>query len=164
MKSSSDEFSPYLFLLLIYLGNEYAFSTKYASVALLFLGKREHREIIWEAVTLIQTKDSEDLNYKLSPALGATPGHQSCRFPWSETNEQKPENVSSRLALMGEFGDKRFTYTESRSKRKGGSKMLEEDIIARIQELIGCGGLGKEARDNCLDFIGNIRLVVVLNN
>ena len=45
MKSSSDEFSPYLFLLLIYLGNEYAFSTKYASVALLGLEKREHREI-----------------------------------------------------------------------------------------------------------------------
>lgn len=164
MKSSSDEFSPYLFLLLIDLGNEHAFSTKYASVALLDLEKREHREIIWEAVTLIQTKDSEDLNYNLSPALGATPWRQSCRFPWSETNEQKPENISSRLALMGEFGDKRFTYTESMSKRKGGSKMLEEDTIARIQELISCRGLGKEAQDNCLDFIGDIRLVVVLNN
>ena len=65
---------------------------------------------------------------------------------------------------MGEFGDKRFTYTESMSKRKGGSKMLEEDTIARIQELISCGGFGKEAQDNCLDFIGDIRLVVVLNN
>ncbi|KAI4554653.1 hypothetical protein MJG53_019952 [Ovis ammon polii x Ovis aries] len=103
-------------------GNEHAFSTKYASVALLDLEKREHREIIWEAVTLIQTKDSEDLNYNLSPALGATPWRQSCRFPWSETNEQKPENISSRLALMGEFGDKRFTYTESMTKN--GSGML----------------------------------------
>ena len=139
-------------------------STKYASVALLSLGEREHREIIWGAVTLIQTKDSEDLNLNLSPALGATPGHQSCRFPWSKTNEQKPENVSSRLALMGEFGDKTFTYTESMNKRKGGSEMLEEDPIARIRELIGDGGLRKEAQDNCLDFIGDIRLVVVLNN
>ena len=50
------------------------------------------------------------------------------------------------------------------NKRKGGSEMLEEDPIARIRELIGDGGLRKEAQDNCLDFIGDIRLVVVLNN